>query len=135
MDRVSRSGMRRHPIIILAFATAAVAAACETDLTPTIAHIGAVGAVAAFPAESILIIRPSLVSIVTGQTVQLFTNSPDTLLSQLVWISQIPTIASVNQTGLVTGGTPGTTIITARFSFDTLNIAAATVQVVGPVVR
>ncbi len=127
--------MRRHPSIILALAAAAFTAACETDLTPTIVHIGSTGALAAFPAGASLVITPSFVTIAVGQSIQLVTNAPDTLRSQLQWFSQIPTIASVSQTGLVTGGTPGTTIITVRFSSDTLNTAAATVQVVGPTVR
>jgi hypothetical protein len=126
-------GMRRQSIIILAFATAAAAAACETDLTPTIAHIGAVAAVGRFSADSILVISPNFVQLAVGQTVQLFTNAPDSLIRQLVWTSQIPTIATVNQAGMVTAGTPGTTIISVRYSFDTLNTAAATVRVVGPV--
>lgn len=125
--------MRRHPIIILAFASAAVAA-CETDLTPTIAHIGTVATVVGFSSESILVIRPSLVVLPVGGAVQLFTNAPDSLKPQLVWVSQIPTIAHVTQTGLVTAGTPGTTIVTVHFAFDTLNVAAATIQVSGPVI-
>jgi Bacterial Ig-like domain (group 2) len=127
--------MRRHPLIILAFAAAAFTTACETDLTPTIVHIGSTGALAAFPAGAPLIITPNFVTIAVGQSIQLFTNAPDTLRSQLQWFSQIPTIASVNQSGIVTGGTPGTTIITVRFSSDTVNSAAATVQVIGPTVR
>lgn len=126
--------MRRHSFIILAFAAAAVAA-CETDLTPTIAHIGGLAAVGTFPAESVLVVRPTLVQIAVGGSAQLFTNAPDSLKQQLVWGSQIPTIATVSQTGLVTAGTPGTTIVTVRYSFDTLNVAATTVQVSGPIVR
>ena len=93
--------MRRNPIIILAFATAATIAACETDLTPTIAHIGAVNSVVGVPHESLLVVVPTLVQLPVGGQAQLRTNAPDTLLRQLVWISQIPTIASVSQTGTV----------------------------------
>ncbi|MGH7616840.1 MAG: hypothetical protein ACREPM_06395 [Gemmatimonadaceae bacterium] len=136
-DSVLSNGMRsmrRHSIILLAFAGAAAAAACETDLTPTIAHIGALGAVARFSSESTLVIAPALIVLPIGGTQQLITNAPDSLLSQLVWISQISAIATVNQSGVVTAGTPGTTIISVRYSFDTLNTASATVQVTGPVI-
>jgi hypothetical protein len=126
--------MRRHPVILLALAAATVAAACETDLTPTIAHIGAATSVAGSPRES-LTVSPSLVQLSVGQSAQLFTNAPDTLRKQLVWTSQIQTIAAVNQNGLVTAGTPGTTIVTVRYSFDTTNTASATIQVFGPVAR
>jgi hypothetical protein len=121
--------MRRNPVIILAFSAAATVAACETDLTPTIAHIGAVNSVVGVPHESLLVVAPSVVQLAVGGQAQLRTNAPDTLLRQLVWSSQIPTIASVSQTGLVTAGTPGTTIITVRYSFDTTNAAFATIQV------
>jgi hypothetical protein len=127
--------MRRYPVFILAFASAATLAACETDLTPTIAHIGAVNTVVGTPRESLLVVAPTLVQLAVGGQVQLRTNAPDTLLRQLVWTSQIPTIAAVSQTGLVTAGTPGTTIITVRYSFDTTNAAFATIQVAGPTVR
>jgi uncharacterized protein YjdB len=126
--------MRRYPIIVLAFATAAIAAACETDLTPTIARIGAVTSVATSPRES-LVVSPRLIQLPIGGSAQLSTNAPDTLRKQLVWTSQIPTIATVNQSGLVTAGTPGTTIVTVRYSFDTTNASSATVQVIGPVAR
>ena len=127
-------GMRRHPVLLLAFAAAMAAAACETDLTPTIAHIGVATSVASSPRES-LTVSPSLVTLSIGQSAQLFTNAPDTLRKQLVWTSQIATIAAVSQSGLVTAGTPGTTIITVRYSFDTTNTASATVQVVGSSAR
>jgi hypothetical protein len=122
--------MRRQPLIILAFAAAAVTAACETDLTPTIVHLGSSGALAAFPVESVLVVAPTFATIAVGQSIQLQTNAPDSLRSQLQWFSQVPTIATVSQTGVVTGGTPGTTIVTVRLSSDTLNSAAATIQVV-----
>lgn len=122
--------MRRHPFIILAFAAAAITAACETDLTPTIVHIGSAGAIATFPVESILVISPSFATITVGQSLQLVTNVPDTLQSQLQWFSQLPTVANVSQSGLVTGGTPGTTIITVRLTSDTLLTAATTITVV-----
>ena len=133
-NRVQTYSMRRHPIIILALAAVAAVAACETDLTPTIAHIGGLAAVGTFPAESTLVVRPALVQIAVGGSAQLFTNAPDSLRQQLVWVSQLPTIATVNQNGLVTAGTPGTTIVTVHYSFDTLNVAAATVQVSGPII-
>jgi uncharacterized protein YjdB len=126
--------MRRFPIILVAVAAVMIAAACETDLTPTIAHIGVATNVGTSPRES-LSVSPSLVQLSVGQSAQLFTNAPDTLRKQLVWTSQIPTIAAVSQSGLVTAGTPGTTIVTVRYSFDTTNTASATVQVFGPVAR
>ena len=126
--------MRRYPIIILAFAAAAIAAACDTDLTPTIAHIGAATSVATTPRES-LSVQPTLVLLAVGGQQQLFTNAPDSLTKQLVWASQLPSVANVTQSGLVTAGTPGTTIVTVRYSFDTTNSAAATIQVSGPIIR
>jgi len=85
---------------------------------------------AAFPVESVLVVAPTFATIAVGQSIQLQTNAPDSLRSQLQWFSQVPTIATVSQTGVVTGGTPGTTIVTVRLSSDTLNSAAATIQVV-----
>src|SRR5262249_16950887 len=120
-NSVGLPGMRRYPIIILAFAAAATAAACETDLTPTIVRLGSVTTIATFPQESLLIVTPNRVILRVGQSTQLLINAPDTLLSQLVWRSELPTVASVNQAGVVTGGTPGTTIVTVRYAFDTTN--------------
>jgi hypothetical protein len=124
--------MRRHPVILLALAAAMVAAACETDLTPTIVRIGATTSLVTTRPESLLV-TPRLVTLATGTAFQLTTNAADTLRKQLVWISQIPSIATVSQTGLVMAGTPGTTIVTVRFSFDTTNQSSATIQVIGPV--
>lgn len=122
--------MRRQPFIILAFAAAAITTACETDLTPTIVHIGSAGALAAFPVETTVVVFPTFATILVGQSLQLQTNAPDTLRSQLQWFSTVPAVASVSQTGVVTGGIPGTAIITVRLSSDTLNSAAATIQVI-----
>lgn len=122
--------MRRQPFIILAFAAAAITAACETDLTPTIVHIGSAGALAAFPVESAVVVFPTFATIAVGQSLQLQTNAPDTLRSQLQWFSSVPAVATVSQTGVVTGGLPGTAIITVRLSSDTLNSAASTIQVI-----
>jgi len=125
--------MRRYPIILLALAAAMVAAACETDLTPTIARIGATTTTIVTTRPESLVVAPKLITLVTGTAFQLRTNAPDTLLKQLLWFSQIPSIATVTQTGLVMAGTPGTTIVTVRYSFDTTNTSSATIQVIGPV--
>jgi hypothetical protein len=125
--------MQRYPIIILAFGAAAISAACETDLTPTIARIGATTTLTTTRRES-LVVSPSLIQLPVGGSFQLTTNAPDTLRKQLVWFSQLPSIATVSQSGLVTAGTPGTTIVTVRYSFDTTNTSSATVQVIGPVI-
>jgi hypothetical protein len=125
--------MRRFPLIILALAAPMVAAACETDLTPTIARIGATTSTLLSTRPESLVVAPQLVQLLTGTAFQLTTNAADTLRKQLVWFSQIPSIATVSQTGLVLAGTPGTTIVTVRYSFDTTNQSSATIQVSGPV--
>jgi hypothetical protein len=131
--RVGQANMRRFPLIVLAPAAAMVAAACETDLTPTIARIGATTPTLLTTRPESLVVAPQFVQLVTGTPFQLATNAPDTLRKQLVWFSQIPSIATVSQTGLVTAGTPGTTIVTVRYSFDTTNQSSTAIQVLGPV--
>jgi hypothetical protein len=74
---------------------------------------------------------PNAVQIVVGQSAQLQTNLPLSLLNQLQWISSRPTIAPVSPSGQVTGRFPGVVTITARLAFDTTQAATATVTVLG----
>jgi len=76
-----------------------------------------------------LVITPNFVQVDAGSLVQLSTNAPDTLFSQVRWESRNPLIATVSPTGLVTTLTPGTATISAHYTFDPLNIAFATVTV------
>lgn len=72
---------------------------------------------------------PSFVQLAATGSVQLSTNAPSSLVSQIRWTSLQGTIATVSQTGLVRALTPGTATITARYAFDTTNVAAATISV------
>lgn len=72
---------------------------------------------------------PSFVQVAVASTIQLSTNAPGTLASQVRWTSLQSTIASVTQTGRVTTLTAGTATIVARYVFDTTNVASATIVV------
>lgn len=72
---------------------------------------------------------PSFVQLAAAGTIQLSTNAPSNLVSQVRWTSLQSTIASVTQTGLVTTLTAGTATVVARYVFDTTNVASATIVV------
>jgi hypothetical protein len=120
--------MRKHTVIALSFAVAMVSLlACDTDRTPTIAGIGG-GTVSSSTAGQ-LAITPANSEITLGGTVQLTTNAPAALQGQIEWFSFSPTVATVTQSGLVTGGGIGSATIRARPVGDTTNVATAVVVV------
>jgi len=120
--------MRIHPAIVALLSAAAVAA-CDASRTPEIAGLGPAGG--GNGGRVTLIITPNQVQIPVATTLPLSVNVPDSLRTQVVWTSSQPSFASVNQLGVVTGLSPGTTIIVARFfdNADTTNRGLATVTV------
>jgi uncharacterized protein YjdB len=127
--RVQYQCMRKHTVVALSFAVAWLVA-CDTDRTPTIAGIG--GGTTSAAATTEITISPSTAQIVLGGTVQLTTNVPAPLPAQVEWLSLNPTVATVSQSGLVTGGGLGSATIRARLVSDTTKTAAAVVVVVAP---
>lgn len=127
--RVQHHRMRKHTVTALSFAVAMFSLlACDSDRTPTIAGIGG-GTIPPGSSTGQLAITPSSAEILVGGTVQLTTNAPAALQGQIEWFSLSPTIASVSQTGLVTGGGIGSATIRARAIGDTTNVATAVVVV------
>ena len=107
-------------------------AACGESTSPSLAGIGGTTSI---PPGSVsnntaaLVITPSHVQLTVGATSQLSTNASTSLQSQVQWGSLKSTVATVSPTGLVTAVGIGTTIITARYSFDSTRVATATVDV------
>jgi hypothetical protein len=121
--------MRKHTIIALSFAVAALLA-CDVDRTPTIAGIGGGPSTAPLGTDTTqLLVFPSTAQIVLGGQIQLTTNVPAVATQQLEWASLNPLIASVSQTGLVTGGSVGSATIRVRLVGDTTNIATSVILV------
>lgn len=79
-----------------------------------------------------LVISPNLVQLAVGTTFQLSTNASTSQQSQLQWSSLQPAIATVSQSGLVSAVGAGVTTVVARFTFDTANVATATVIATTP---
>jgi hypothetical protein len=127
--RVLYPSMRKHTVIALSFAVASLVA-CDTDRTPTIAGIG--GGTTSATTTNQLSISPSTAEIVLGGTVQLTTNIPAPLPTQVEWFTLNPTVATVSQSGLVTGGGLGSATIRVRLVSDTTKSASAVVVVVAP---
>ena len=127
--RVLHPGMRKHTIIALSFAVAALLA-CDVDRTPTIAGIGGGPSTAPLPSDSTpLLVFPSSAQILLGSQIQLTTNVPAGATQQLEWTSLNPLIATVSQSGLVTGGSLGSATIRVRLVGDTTNIATSVILV------
>jgi|SRR5689334_2183200 hypothetical protein len=127
--RVLYGRMRKHTIIALSFAVAALVA-CDVDRTPTLAGIGGGLSTAPIGSDSTqLLVFPSSAQIVLGGSIQLRTNVLDTAFQQLEWVSFNPLIATVSQTGLVTGGSLGSATIRVRLVGDTTNIATSVILV------
>jgi alpha-tubulin suppressor-like RCC1 family protein len=86
-------------------------------------------------APAVVTVSPNPLSITTGSTAQLSATvqdaSGDTLTAAVTWNSLNPSIATVNGSGLVTGVTQGTAIITATsggiVGRDTVNVGPAPV--------
>lgn len=123
--------MSKHLLFVVA--AVAVVTACDEAASPGIGRLAGPGDTTRVDtgAAAQLIVSPSFVQVAAASTVQLSTNAPASLVSQVRWASLQPTVATVSQTGLVTALTPGTASITARYSFDTTNVAGATVVVTG----
>lgn len=119
--------MRKLPLIILTVATAAVVA-CDSN--NQVAAIGPLVPGTISPAS--LVITPNQVTIGVGSQTQLTTNAGASQQGQVQWFSSNTIVATVSPTGLVTGFSAGAVTITARFVFDTLQAATATVIVVTP---
>ena len=120
-------------LLPIAFAASAALSvlACDTASSPGIGRLlGPDGATQDTTSSTgQLVVSPSFVQLAAASTVQLSTNAPSNLTSQVRWTSLQPTIASVSQTGRVTTLTVGTATIVARYAFDTTNVAAATIVV------
>lgn len=120
---------------LLSFALAASAAfsilACDTASSPGIGRLLGPGSLTQDTTSSTaqLVVTPSFVQLAVASTVQLSTNAPSSLTSQVRWTSLQSTIASVSQTGRVTTLTAGTATIVARYAFDSTNVASATIVV------
>jgi Bacterial Ig-like domain (group 2). len=106
--------------------------ACDQSTSPSIAGVG--GSSGLPPGNvsnntAALVITPSHVQLIVGATSQLSTNASASLQSQVQWGSLKSTVATVSPSGLVTAVGVGTTIITARYSFDSARVATATIDV------
>lgn len=76
-------------------------------------------------------ITPNVAQVSVGQTVDLQTNAALDLQNRVQWRSLNTSIATVSNTGRVTGLFPGVATIQARFSFDTTQAATASITVIG----
>ncbi len=126
--------MRTHPVLILTVATVAAAAlaACDQATSPTIAGLGGQTAASGTIGNAVpLIISPTVVQLGVGASFQFTTNAPVGQQGQVQWNSLQSTVATVSPSGLVNAVAAGTAVIVARFSFDTTNVAVATVIVSG----
>jgi uncharacterized protein YjdB len=111
---------------------AVILSACDQSTSPSIAGVG--GSSGLPPGNvsnntAALVITPSHVQLIVGATSQLSTNASGSLHSQVQWGSLKSTVATVSPSGLVTAVGVGTTIITARYSFDSTRVATATIDV------
>jgi uncharacterized protein YjdB len=121
----------RTPFVVVSV-IAVMLAACGESTSPRIAGLG--GSTNSPPGNASsnvnpLVISPSQIQMVVGGTSQLSTNAPTSLQAQVQWGSLQPAVATVSQTGLVTAVAPGTTIVTARYAFDSTHVASATINV------
>jgi hypothetical protein len=123
----------RNPLIVIALG-AAVLAGCEQSTSPMVAGIGPAtfippGNIAGNVAP--LFISPSSIQLLVGGVFQFTTNAPLTLRNQVEWGTLESNVVTISPTGLVNAVGLGTATITARYSFDTLRVAVATVFVNG----
>jgi len=130
--------MRLHPLITLILAGSALVA-CDQAAVPTIAGLGGgTGPVGSGgntggsngTATSITVL-PNQAQLIVGGSVQLSTNAPLALQSQIQWTSLQPTVVAVSPSGLATAVAPGTAVVVARFAFDTTQSGSATITVIG----
>jgi uncharacterized protein YjdB len=99
----------------------AATAACDDRGTP--AGIGNPG-----NENAQITVLPTDVQITVSSTTQLTTNAGTS--SALQWLSSNNNVATVSQTGEVTGRSVGTATVTVRFAADTTNAAASTISVI-----
>ncbi len=121
--------MRR--LILLSTAVVAIAA-CERSAFPTVAGLsGSTGVDTnnTGPITTPLAITPSTVQLTVGTLFQFGTNAPLGLQSEIQWNTLNSGVVTVSPTGLVSAVAPGSATVTARFTFDTLHVATATVIV------
>ena len=78
----------------------------------------------------IVTILPGLVTLTVGQSASFTATVAGSPVSSVVWRSESPGVATVDNTGIVTSVAPGTTLITARAVADTLRTGSATVNVI-----
>ena len=122
--------MRMQSIIALAAVMAI--AACDAATSPKLAGLNGPGGPSGGTdggnnATQQLVITPNLVQLKVGTTFQLSTNAAAAQQSQIQWSSLSTAIVTVTQAGVVSAVGSGTTTIVARYSFDTTNVATATI--------
>jgi hypothetical protein len=123
----------RNSLIVIALGTA-VLAGCEQSTSPMVAGIGPATFI---PPGNItnnlapLFISPPSVQLLVGGVFQFTTNAPLTLRNNVEWGTLESNVVTISPTGLVNAVGLGTATITARYSFDTLRVATATVFVNG----
>lgn len=118
--------MRKLLFLRLALAVVATTS-CETATNPVIATLHEpVRRTLGFP----LVISPSAIRLPVGTSARLSVNVPLEFLPSVEWVSLNPTVATVDQEGVVTGFVPGFATIRARLTFDIPNVATALVEVV-----
>lgn len=101
-----------------------LATGCDTRQNPLIASLeGTPGS-----GSSTFNIAPRTLTLEAGQTAQLTLNSTRAI-GPYNWATNLPGIATVDQSGLVTGIGPGVATITVTSSVDRTVSAAATVTV------
>lgn len=118
---------------IFALASIVAIAACDAT-SPELAGLNGPGGGGGtngnvFP----LVISPTVVQMSVGTTFQLSTNAAPEHQNQIEWTSFQPTIVTVNQSGLVKAVSAGTATIVAHYTFDTTNVATATVMASTPI--
>lgn len=116
---------------IIAFAAVLAIAACDAATSPKLAGLsgpgGSSGGTNGGNTAQQLVITPNLVQLKVGTTFQLSTNATAAQQSQIQWSSLAPAIVTVTQSGVVSAAASGTATIVARYSFDTTNVATATI--------
>jgi hypothetical protein len=119
--------MRKHPVVTLSLAAAALAA-CDTANPPTVAAVAGMPTVIV-GVPIVLLISPARIRIPIGTTAQLSTNATNAVIADVVWASSQPSIVAVSQDGTVLGLAFGSSIITARLAIDPTIVATAIVEV------
>ena len=122
--------MRLHHSFILAIGAGALVA-CGDGLPPTLAGLAPPASGTHSDGTSALLVTPNPVSLLVGGAYQLSMNAPLSLQNQVEWNSQQSTVASISPSGVVNAIGVGIAIVTARYAFDTTNVASTTINVTG----